>query len=116
MKYYYTAQKMYKVYKQQEERLEQLKREIQETQNSVDRLKTEQDEFRTMLFDERDVPAFLDGISASAAKSFVIVADMKTQQFSEVSVPKDVTDGGVVGLVPNALFETSKPMFTSPVT
>lgn len=74
------------------DRLVQLKKELDETKQSIDTLKKEQAEFKGLLFDERDVPAFLDGISASAAKSSVYVMEMQSQQFSEVTVPKHVVD------------------------
>ncbi len=77
---------------EQKEHLKNLKKEIEQTQLSLEKLKKEQEEFKKTLFDERDVPAFLDGISNSAAKSSVHVMEMKTQQFSAVIVPKEMID------------------------
>ncbi len=78
----------------QQNHLAKIKKEIEETRNSIEKFKKEQAEFKGMLFDERDIPSFLDGISASAAKSAVYVVDMQSQQFSEVKVPKHVLDSG----------------------
>ncbi len=77
---------------QKQDRLDKLNKEIVETQNSIDRFKKEQEEFAELLFQERDVPAFLDGISDSAAKSLVYVLEMKTQRFTEVKVPKEIAE------------------------
>lgn len=76
----------------QKELLKDRKRDLDQSQTSIERLKKEQEEFNKTLFEEQDVPAFLDGISNSAAKAMVHVLEMKTQQFSEVKVPKDLAD------------------------
>ncbi len=89
---YYTSREALAQLQQEEDRLAKLKKDIEDTKNSIERYKKEQEEFKKLLFDERDVPAFLDGISESAAKSSVYVLEMKTQQFTEVEVPKDMAD------------------------
>jgi len=67
-----------------------LSTEVESTRRSLDHLKTEQEEFKKLLFNDRDVPAFLDGLSHSAAKTAVHIVDMKTQRFSQIAVPKEL--------------------------
>ena len=89
---YSLARESLAALQQQEDLLRRLNKDIIETKNSIEKFKKEQDEFRKLLFDERDVPAFLDGISDSAAKSLVYVMEMKTQQFREVQIPQKSSD------------------------
>ena len=91
---YYLAQEALAALQDRQGRLAQLSESIVRTRISIDQLKKEQEEFRQYLFDERDVPAFLDGISNSAAQSSVFVIEMKTQQFREVQIPEDVARSG----------------------
>lgn len=96
---YYTSREALAKLRVEEDRLARLKVDIEETKNSIERFKKEQEEFKKLLFDERDVPAFLDGISDSAATSSVYVIDMKTQQFTEVQVPKEMADSKKIARV-----------------
>ncbi len=73
----------------QKTKLDKLQKRVEESKDSIQQFKTEQEEFQKMLFDERDVPAFLDGISDSAAQTQVYVQEMRTQQFGRLVVPKD---------------------------
>jgi len=74
----------------QNNKLANLDKEIEISKNSVDQLKEEQEEFKKLLFNERDVPSFIDGLSHSAKQSSVLIMDMKTQRFSQIIVPKEM--------------------------
>jgi Tfp pilus assembly protein PilO len=89
---YYAAKQSLAALDVQRTKLARLKTEIKTTQDSIDRLKAEQEEFKKLLFNDRDVPAFIDGISHFAAKSKVRIMDMKTQRFSQIVVPKSFSD------------------------
>ena len=43
-----------------------------------------------MLFDERDIPAFLDEVSKNAKQEDVRIVSMRTKKFHQVKLPKDV--------------------------
>ena len=58
-------------------------------QEALDRYEAEKKEFRKYLFEEKDVPAFLEGISKYAAESAINVVDMKTKKFQEVATAAD---------------------------
>ena len=73
--------------------LGKLKKDIYEITTSMERYKKEKEEFGRLLFQEMDVPAFLDGISRFAEESFVNVVDMRTQKFAAVEIPKEVLAG-----------------------
>lgn len=76
----------------EQKRFSALKAEIAQIESELARYEREKDDFAKMLFDERDVPAFLDEIAKYAKKSSVNIIDMKTQRFHQVRVPKDVAD------------------------
>lgn len=69
-----------------------LKSEIAGIEQSIQRYKNEKDEFAKLLFNERDVPAFLDEISKYAKDSSMMIVDMKTQQFHQVAVPQEMQE------------------------
>jgi Tfp pilus assembly protein PilO len=92
MQSYHSLNTTLSLLSEQKNHFEKLSKDIEQTRHSIDKMRKEQDEFKTMLFDERDVPTFLDGISSSAAKSSVHVLEIKTQQFSRVVIPKDLVE------------------------
>jgi hypothetical protein len=49
----------------------------------------EKEEFKDYLFEEQDIPAFIDQVSEYAKEARVNITDMKTQKFQRVVVPKD---------------------------
>ncbi len=63
-----------------------LKEDIERTKDEIDMYEREKEEFANYLFDERDVPAFLDEISKLAKKDRINVVDMKSQRFLRVDV------------------------------
>ncbi len=69
-----------------------LKTEIAGIEKSIERYEKEKEDFSKLLFNERDVPAFLDDISKYAKEASVTIIDMKTQQFYQVDVPKEIVD------------------------
>ncbi len=85
---YYSSLNAVEALNQDNDRLAKLQKDVELAKLSIESYKKEQEEFKGLLFEERDVPAFLDGISNSAEKSSVYVLEMKSQQFSEVTVPK----------------------------
>jgi hypothetical protein len=66
--------------------LYKLKEDIEKTKDEIDLYEREKEEFAEYLFDERDVPAFLDEISKLAKKDDVNIVDMKSQRFLRVDV------------------------------
>ncbi len=87
---YHAAKQALATLEGQKTLLARLNTEIENTHRSVNSLKAEQEEFKQLLFSDRDVPAFLDSLSRSAAKDGVHIIDMKTQRFSQLTVPKDL--------------------------
>lgn len=81
------------IWNENETKLKKLKMEIKESSSSIERYKKEREEFSKLLFDERDVPTFLDGISQFAKQSLVNVVDMKTEKFTEVEIPAEMSRG-----------------------
>ena len=73
-------------------RLSAMQKEIASIKSSIDGFKTEKEEFSKLLFNERDVPAFLDQISDHAKQASISIADMKTQQFNPVGIQKDIAE------------------------
>lgn len=72
--------------------LADLKNEIAMIKLSIEDYKKEQEDFKKSLFQERDVPAFLDEISKYAKQASMSIVDMKTQRFYQVQVPQDIED------------------------
>ena len=79
-----------RVKKQEKEAdLVSVQKDIVDIQEALDRYEAEKKEFRKYLFEEKDVPAFLEGISKYAAESAINVVDMKTKKFQEVATAAD---------------------------
>lgn len=76
----------------EKQNLNNLRSEIASIEESIGRYKKEKEDFSKLLFNERDVPAFLDEISKYAKDASTMIIDMKTQQFHRVAVPKEVED------------------------
>lgn len=74
----------------EKQRMVDLKNEIAQIEQSIENYKKEQVDFQKSLFQERDVPAFLDEISKYAKLASLNIIDMKTQHFYQVQVPKDL--------------------------
>ncbi len=63
-----------------------LKEDIEKTKDEIDRYDIEKKEFAEYLFNERDVPAFLDEFSKLAKKDKINIVDLKSQRFLRVDV------------------------------
>ncbi|MBU0468263.1 MAG: hypothetical protein KKF78_00390 [Candidatus Omnitrophica bacterium] len=70
--------------------LEDVQKEILEIQLSLEKYEKEKSEFKEYLFNEQDVPSFLEGISQYAQKASINIVDMKTKKFQEVVIPNDI--------------------------
>jgi len=92
---YYAYKETLQNLRFQKTQLLALQQDLDMTTNSIEQIKKEQERFKEILFEERDVPAFLDGISGSAQKSLVYIMEMKTQQFNQVPVPKSISDSNM---------------------
>lgn len=66
--------------------LTMVQNEINEMTASIEKYKQEQVDFEQYLFAERDVPAFLEGVSEFAKQTNVNVVDMQTRSFQVVQV------------------------------
>lgn len=89
----------------EKQNLVNLKAEIEGIERSIERYKQEKVDFEQLLFNERDVPAFLDEISKYAKQASMTIIDMKTQQFHQVYVPKEIQDSRYANMnvnTPNA--------------
>lgn len=73
-----------------EKQREELKAEIAQVEAVLAEIETEQEDFAKYLFEERDIPSFLDKISQFAKDSLVSIVDMQTKRFYEVIVPPEV--------------------------
>ncbi|MCA9401769.1 MAG: type 4a pilus biogenesis protein PilO, partial [Candidatus Omnitrophica bacterium] len=74
-------------WKSKQMKVENLQQEIDQISKMIERYEQEKEEFAQYLFDERDIPKFLDEISKFAKNEQVNIVDMKTQKFSQVEVP-----------------------------
>ena len=61
-----------------------LQKKIKEIKASLERFEIEKEEFQQYLFSEKDIPAFLEGISEYAYKANGNITDMKTKRFKPV--------------------------------
>ncbi|MCA9399183.1 MAG: hypothetical protein KC618_05510, partial [Candidatus Omnitrophica bacterium] len=83
---------MYKVEKTLHQKVAQrdeLKNEIARVEEMLVKMERERRDFEKYLFQERDIPAFLDEISKFANDSLVSIVDMQTKNFRQVVVPTE---------------------------
>lgn len=73
--------------------ISKIKREVAEIEEMLNTYKKERREFQTYLFQEKDIPGFLDGLSGFAQSAGINIVDMKTSRFQEVRVPEEIQDG-----------------------
>lgn len=69
-----------------------LNEEIIKINQYIETYEKEKLAFSEYLFDEQDIPAFIDGISKYARQTNVQIVDMKTKQFKRVSVPPGASE------------------------
>lgn len=84
----YLANK--KAYLAEDKKLVALKEEIRMIENSLEKFDREKKEFEKYLFQDKDIPAFLDGISKYAVETEVNIVDMKTKSFQQVALPDNL--------------------------
>lgn len=68
--------------------LMKVKSEVAEIQRLMSFYHKEKEEFQNYLFQEKDIPGFLDGLSGFAQNSGINIVDMKTSKFQAVKVPE----------------------------
>ncbi len=73
--------------------LTRIKTEVADIQRLMNFYKKEKSEFQQYLFQEKDIPGFLDGLSDFAQNSGISIADVKTNKFQEVKVPDSIQEG-----------------------
>lgn len=64
-----------------------LQAEIEETKKSIDVYAKERQDFQQYLFEEKDVPVFLESIADFAKKTQINIMDMKARRFESVMIP-----------------------------
>lgn len=77
-------------YAQKEYKLGAVEEEIRLIKAKIARYEQEKSEFEAALFQEQDIPAFLDDISQMAQDSKVNITNMKTKSFREVKSSPEV--------------------------
>ncbi|MCA9407979.1 MAG: type 4a pilus biogenesis protein PilO [Candidatus Omnitrophica bacterium] len=77
-------------YQNQKVKLNETLDEIEEIKELLERYDQEKEEFSQYLFEERDIPGFLDTISQYAKEADINVVDMKTKRFQKVVLPDTV--------------------------
>ncbi len=75
---------------EQSNQLEAVKKEIAMMKASIDQYEIEKKDFEQYLFDDQDIPAFLEGVSGFAKETKVNVVDMKTQRFEAIKIGSDI--------------------------
>ncbi|MCB9771849.1 MAG: type 4a pilus biogenesis protein PilO [Candidatus Omnitrophica bacterium] len=67
--------------------LSKVKHDVAEIERLLSFYKKEKSEFQKYLFQEKDIPGFLDGLSGFAQSAGINIVDMKTNKFQEVRLP-----------------------------
>jgi Tfp pilus assembly protein PilO len=73
--------------------LMKVKNDVAEIERLMSFYRKEKAEFQKYLFQEKDIPGFLDGLSGFAQNAGINIVDMKTSKFQEVRVPKELEEG-----------------------
>ena len=77
-------------HRQKQAQMEVVEEEIRLIKAKIARYEEEKAEFEAALFEEQDIPAFLDDISQMAKASKVNITNMKTKSFREVRTSSKV--------------------------
>ncbi len=88
----YGLMKVEKTLKNEEARLEVLQKNVRMLTTSKKRLIKEKEEFSELLFQDRDIPDFLDDISQMSRNLNLNILDMKTKDFYIIT-PEEEDDG-----------------------
>ncbi len=73
--------------------LAKIKNDVAEIERLMNFYKKEKHEFQQYLFQEKDIPGFLDGLSGFAQNAGINIVDVKTNKFQEVKIPDSILDG-----------------------
>lgn len=90
--------------------LARIKKEVAEIERLMNFYKKEKSEFQQYLFQEKDIPGFLDGLSGFAQNAGINIVDMKTNRFQEVKVPEALEESQSV--LARRRLNTATPEFT----
>lgn len=77
---------------QKTHQLVKVKKEVGEIERLLNFYRKEKKEFEGYLFQEKDIPGFLDGLSGFAQTAGINIIDMKTNKFQEVKVPDSMKE------------------------
>jgi len=69
-----------------------VKSDVAEIERLMSFYRKEKTEFQRYLFQEKDIPGFLDGLSGFALSAGINIVDMKTSKFQAVKVPEALED------------------------
>ena len=72
--------------------LMKVKSDVAEIERLMSFYNKEKAEFQKYLFQEKDIPGFLDGLSGFAQSAGINIVDMKTSKFQAVKVPEALED------------------------
>ena len=78
-------------FEQKQADMEVVEEEIRLIKAKIARYAKEKEEFEEVLFQEQDIPAFLDDISRMAQEANVSITNMKTRAFREVQTAENVS-------------------------
>ncbi len=87
---YYSYLKEEKVLKREKQQLMVLRENIAQAKNDLQDFEAEKKRLEGVLFNERDIPTFLDEVSKNAKQESVHIVSMRTKRFHQVQLPKDV--------------------------
>jgi Tfp pilus assembly protein PilO len=73
--------------------LMKVKSDVAEIERLMAFYNKEKAEFQRYLFQEKDIPGFLDGLSGFAQSAGINIVDMKTSKFQAVKVPESIEEG-----------------------
>ncbi len=73
--------------------LSKIKNEVAEIERLMGFYRKEKSEFQQYLFQEKDIPGFLDGLSGFAQNAGINIVDVKTNKFQEVKIPDSMLEG-----------------------
>lgn len=91
--YGYNYSKDLKKLAQKNSRQVALEKDVENLKTLLQRYKEERKELETLLFSDKDIAEFLDKMGEFTKKSQVKIVDMRTQKFSVVKPPEEISRG-----------------------
>lgn len=92
--------------------LAKIKSEVAEIERLMVFYKKEKSDFQQYLFQEKDIPGFLDGLSGFAQSAGINIVDVKTNKFQEVKIPDSLQEG-TSQMIKNAQNSSDKTPLTT---